>query len=139
MAGHFKTWAKFARAKREDLESLDGLGPKTAESIIACFADPRYSALFARFAAAGVKPAAYKPAGGPLSGQRLVITGTLATARLQAQRLIAEAGGQLQAQVMAHTDYLVVGFKPGGNKIEAAKRQGVKMLTEDQFLSILRR
>ena len=140
LAGHFKTWARFARAKREDLESLDGFGPKTAESIIACFADPRYSALFARFAAAGVKPAAYKPAGGPLSGQRLVITGTLAAAgRLQAQRLIAEAGGQLQAQVMAHTDYLVVGAKPGTNKIEAAKRQGVKMLTENQFLSILRR
>ena len=140
LAAHFKTWARFARAKRDELENLDGVGPKTTESIAAWFANPRNQALLTRFVEGGVKPAAYKPAGGPLSSRRLVITGTLATCgRPQAQRLITEAGGQLQAQVTAQTDYLIVGDKPGANKIEAAKRQGVEILAESQFLEILRR
>ena len=140
LAAHFKTWAKFARAKRDELEHLNGVGPKTAESIAVWFAEPRNSTLLTRFTDAGVKPATYKSAGGPLSGQRLVITGTLAAyGRPQAQRLITDAGGQLQAQVTAQTDYLIIGDKPGSSKIKTAKRQRVKMLTENQFLGILRR
>ena len=140
LAACFGTWAKFARAKRENLEDLEGVGPKTAAGIAAWLAEERNAALLARFAEAGVKPASYKPAEGSLSGQRLAVTGTLAAyGRLQAQRLITEAGGQFQSQVTAQTDYLVIGDKPGEGKVAAAKTRAVKVLTEDEFLALLRR
>ena len=53
--------------------------------------------------------------------------------------MIADAGGQLQSQVTARTDYLVIGQKPGRGKIEAASRHKVERLTENRFLELSRR
>jgi DNA ligase (NAD+) len=74
----------------------------------------------------------------PLSGKKLVITGTLATmGRNQAVQLVINAGGRVADSVSKETDYLVIGEKPGGNKTSRAKELGITILTEDEFVALV--
>ena len=139
MAKHFRSWSRLARATPVELQSLEGIGPKTAAGAAGWLAAPANCRLLEEFALFGVRPTSFRPAGGPLLGRRLVITGILeACGRERARQMIADAGGQLQSQITAQTDYLVVGQNPGRNKIEAAGRHEAEILTESRFLEILR-
>ncbi|RMH18755.1 MAG: NAD-dependent DNA ligase LigA, partial [Gammaproteobacteria bacterium] len=71
-----------------------------------------------------------------LSGKKFVITGTLETlSRDQAKRRIQSAGGRVIGTVSAKTDYLVCGSRPG-SKLDMARKLGVKIIDEDQFLKL---
>ena len=73
----------------------------------------------------------------PLSGKKLVITGTLASmGRTQAVQMVINAGGRVADSVSKETDYLVIGEKPGGNKTSRAKELGITILTEDEFVAL---
>jgi DNA ligase (NAD+) len=75
---------------------------------------------------------------GNLFGKTIVVTGELESYdRNSAQGAIEEAGGRATGSVSKKTDYLVVGSAPGANKLAAAKKHGVKMLTETEFLALL--
>ena len=138
LARYFKTWKRFLKAKKEDLEALDGLGEKTAVSIIDWLDQDSNKKLLEDFDAAGVKPLPVKSSKGPLEGKRLVLTGRLeGYGREPARQLIATAGGQMQSQVSASTDYLIVGRSPSQNKLETAKTLGVEVISENQFAKML--
>jgi len=46
-------------------------------------------------------------------------------------------GAKVSSGVSSKTDYLIVGDKPSKSKIEKAKKLGVKIITEDEFLEML--
>jgi DNA ligase (NAD+) len=71
-----------------------------------------------------------------LTGQSFAITGTLSSmTRAQAQELLVSMGARLVTHIAKQTDYLIVGQNPG-TKLERAQQLGVKILTEDQFVSL---
>ena len=75
----------------------------------------------------------------PLSGKKIVITGTLSSmGRTQAVQLVINAGGRVADSVSKETDYLVIGEKPGGNKTSRAKDLGITILTEDEFIALVK-
>ena len=66
-----------------------------------------------------------------------VLTGTLeGMARDEAKRHIRERGGDISESVSKKTDYVVVGSDPG-SKADRAKKLGVKMVDEKEFLKLL--
>ena len=82
--------------------------------------------------------AAPAPPEGPLSGLTFVITGTLASMpRSKAEELIRRLGGGASDSVTKKTDYLVVGDSPG-SKLQKAERYGTRLLSEEEFLGLLR-
>ena len=71
------------------------------------------------------------------TGKNIVVTGTLENfTRAEIMQKIEMLGGFARSTVSAKTDYLIVGSKPG-SKLNAARKKGVVVLTEDQFLSMV--
>ena len=140
---HYQSLEELGRAGREELEAIEGMGPRTAGSILAWFSRSRNRAFLEKLRQAGVKleqEAAAVPAEGPLEGLTFVITGTLSTmSRVEATRLIERHGGRVTGGVSGRTDYLVVGDAPGGIKYRRAQQLGVPMLEEAGLLGMIGR
>ena len=78
------------------------------------------------------------PSRGPLSGQTVVVTGTLPTlSREEAETRVRSAGGKAASSVSAKTSFVVAGENPG-SKYDKARSLNVPILSEAQFLKRLR-
>jgi hypothetical protein len=76
-------------------------------------------------------------AGGPFEGKTVAFTGTLTdTTRAEAKQLVEDRGGRVSSSVGAKTDFLVQGGKPG-SKAKKAEENGVRVLLEKEFQSLL--
>lgn len=126
-------------ASRQSLEAVPRIGPKLAEAIHDLFADGRNQQAVDALLAAGVQvvePAA--PRAQPLAGKTFVFTGALERfARRDAERQVEALGARATSAVSGETDSVVVGEEPG-QKLEAARVHGVPILTEPQFIALLR-
>jgi DNA ligase (NAD+) len=74
---------------------------------------------------------------GALSGKSFVFTGTLTMPRAQAEALAKGKGARISGSVSKKTDYVVVGEDAGG-KADKARELGVTILTEDEFLALVK-
>src|SRR5690606_11363003 len=142
LAGHFGSLERLAAADRETLTQIPEVGPKIAESVHAFFRQPQVQDFLARLRAAGVRTAdpetAAPPAGGPLSGRTVVITGTLqGFTRAEAEAAVTAAGGRAAGSVSRRTDFVVAGER-AGPKLERARALGVPVLDEAAFVRLLR-
>ena len=73
-----------------------------------------------------------------LEGAKVVFTGTLAELqRDEAKKLVEERGGRITSSVSKNTSFVVVGVNPG-SKAEKAKELGVKVLSEGEFLELIK-
>ncbi len=74
---------------------------------------------------------------GALDGKAIVFTGALSENRRAHEEKVNTLGARYVNGVSSKTDFLVVGKEPGKVKLEAAKKHGVKRLTENQWLKML--
>src|SRR4051812_7139083 len=136
LAQHFGTLDAIVAASADDILSVRGIGATIAHGVVAYFSDPAGRALVEKLRKAGVnftEPRAVV-AGGPLSGQTAVITGTLPTlSRSKATAMIEAAGGRVTGSVSKSTDFLVAG-EEAGSKLEKAKTLGVEIIDEADLL-----
>ena len=138
LAEKFVSFENLQNAELEDLLSIDGIGEKVAESILAYFSDDENLQILNKMFDFGVKVQNFAKNEGVLSGKNFVITGTLKEmSREQAAEKIELLGGKFQKSISKTTDFLVIGEKVGATKIEKAKKLGVKILEEDDFLEML--
>jgi len=134
LARHFGDLDALSRASKDDLETLEGIGPTIAATVWDWFAQERNQAILQKLKAADVWPqmAARPIAEGsrPLDGMTFVITGTLpGWTRAEAKGVIEENGGRVTGSVSGKTDYLLAGDSPG-SKYERAQSLGVRILDE---------
>ena len=133
---HFTSLDELASADADSLQTIEGIGPVTAQSIVEWFSHKPNRALVAKLGKAGVRVREAKrkaaPAGqGPLEGKTFVITGALpAMSREEATAFIKSRGGKVTDSVSKKTSYLVVGADPGGTKYTKAQELGVPMIDE---------
>ena len=135
LAEHFGALEVLAAAREQELEQVEEVGPKVAESIVEFFAEQANRQVIAKLRQAGVemKEKRAKPKDTRLAGKAFVITGILsAWTRDEAKELIESRGGKVTSSVSKNTDYLVVGAEPG-SKLEKARQLGVQTLDEKQF------
>jgi DNA ligase (NAD+) len=129
-----------AAAGQEDLQVADEVGPKVAESVFQFFREPRNRQLVERLRAAGLQFTyeSTRPKNGPLKGLTLVLTGTLPNlSREEAKRLIESAGGKVSGSVSKKTNYVVAG-DDAGSKLTKAKELGVRVVTEEELLELIK-
>ena len=136
LAQHFGTLDALVSASADDILSVRGIGATIANGVVAYFSDPAGRALVEKLRSHGVnfrEPRAVV-AGGPLSGQTAVITGTLPTlSRARATAVIEAAGGRVTGSVSKSTSFLVAG-EEAGSKLAKAKTLGVEIVDEAELL-----
>ena len=139
LAKRFGSLERIAATSETELAEVHGIGETIARSVAAFFAEPTNRELITKLKERGVVTEAPLTAAGPqpLAGKTFVLTGTLtALSREAARELIEQRGGQVKNTVSKKTDYVVVGEAPGG-KVDDARRLGVAMLDEKQFLELV--
>ncbi len=140
-ARHFGTLDAFMNAPLDELLEVSDVGPIVAQSVLAFFAQAHHQEIVAQLRACGVRweegaPAERVPK--PLSGQTIVLTGTLPTlSRDEAKAMLEEAGAKVAGSVSQKTSYVVAGSE-AGSKLEKALALGVPVLDEAGLLSLLK-
>ncbi len=124
-----------ASKTEEELLALENIGEITANAIVGFFRDGENLAELERLEDAGVRPfAKQKRTAGAFAGEYVVLTGSLSSmSRPEAQKLIEDAGGTAQSAVTAKTTLVVAGEK-AGSKLEKAKKAGIAVVVEEEFL-----
>ncbi|MBC2717513.1 MAG: NAD-dependent DNA ligase LigA [Desulfobacteraceae bacterium] len=140
LAEEFEDIESISIATAEALESIDGIGPIVADSIVDFFAQGKNRNTVDQLIKGGITIEKKKDVKGEISlnGLTFVLTGKLDTmTRSQIKQLIEAAGGNVTGSVSTKTDYLVVGESPG-SKLTQAQRLGVKVLSEADLINMFR-
>jgi DNA ligase (NAD+) len=121
-------------ATQQDIENVEGVGPKIAESVHAWFHEPDNLSMLDKLVAAGVNMLDDSAAqSGPLSGLTIVVTGRLEHhSRSQIEQRIKELGGAVGDSVSKKTSYLIAGDE-AGSKLDKARKLGTPIIDEAGF------
>ena len=139
LAKYFGSVKKIEEAKTEDFEKILDIGPVVSKSVYEWFQD-KGNLKFVDKLEKAVKIINYQlqTTNYKLSGKTFVITGSLESmTRDDARAKIRGLGGDISESVSSKTDYVVVGSEPG-SKAEKAKKLGVKTLSEQELLDLLK-
>jgi len=139
LARRFGSIDRVRSATSEELEAIDGVGPRIAEQLIAFFAEPENVTVLDALLADRVTVQEVEVAvGTELNGKKFVFTGGLdALSRGKAKELVESLGARVVSSVSKATDYVVVGADPG-SKYEKATQLGVRTLDEEEFVELVR-
>jgi len=142
LAKHFGSIKKIKTAKLEDFDSISNIGPVVAKSIYEWFQDKGNIKFIEKLENKVKITNPQYPKGAPPSSQKLkdktfVLTGSLeAISRDDAKTKIRELGGNISESVSSKTSYVVIGSEPG-SKAEKARKLGIKILDEQEFLKLI--
>ena len=130
------------RADMQTLTAVDEIGEKIAQSITAYFANPQNCALVERLEQAGLQFSRTEEdmAGQTdrLAGQAIVISGVFARhSRDEYKALIEKHGGKNTGSISAKTSFILAGDNMGPAKLEKARKLGVRIVGEDDFLQMI--
>jgi DNA ligase (NAD+) len=131
----------FKNKTEEELQQLEDVGVKVAKSVHHFFSNEQNIKMLEHLDKIGLQLKNTKKevvVEGGLSGQTFLFTGTLAKLkRSDAEALAENKGGIIVSGVSAKLNYLVVG-EDAGSKLEKAKKiNTIKVITEDEFLSLI--
>ena len=130
------------RADMQTLMAVDEIGEKIAQSITTYFANLQNRALVERLEAAGLQFSRTEEdmAGQTdrLAGQTVVISGVFARhSRDEYKALIEKHGGKNTGSISAKTSFILAGDNMGPAKLEKARKLGVRIVGEDDFLQMI--
>jgi DNA ligase (NAD+) len=134
LAEHFGSMEALETAGVEELQDVNEVGPRIAESIVEFFSIAANRKLVERLREAGLTlKGQKKQRGTKLAGKTFVLTGTLAHfTRDEAKKMIEDAGGKVTGSVSKKTDYVVAGAD-AGSKLDKAKELGVTVVDEKEL------
>jgi DNA ligase (NAD+) len=139
LAEQFGSLDALMNASQAELDAVEQIGEKVAQSVYEFFHNSRNVAVIKELLSAGVKPELPKKtkAKGKLAGKTIVVTGTLQNfSRQQAEEAIRQAGAKAASSVSKVTDFVLAGENPG-SKLDKAKQLGVKVISEKEFEEML--
>lgn len=139
LAARFHTLEALENAALEELTAVDDIGAITAQSILEWMSSPQSKHLIQRLAQAGVNmTAAEQGSDQRFAGMTFVFTGALEKfTRDEAAAMVEDRGGKSASSVSKKTSYVVAG-EAAGSKLRKAQELGVTVLTEDEFLALLK-
>ena len=141
LMNHFGTVDALAAASVEDMTAVDDIGPISAQCVYDYFRQPHNQKVLEKLRSAGVNMTQeiVAPVGEnlPLSGQTVVITGTLpGLSREEAAQLVQENGGKVTGSVSKKTSFLLAG-ENAGSKLDKANNLGIPVLSLEELLNRL--
>ncbi|MFH1390352.1 MAG: NAD-dependent DNA ligase LigA [Candidatus Margulisiibacteriota bacterium] len=140
LADNYESLDELAEASAEELAKVHEIGPKVAEGIVVFFKEKENRHLIEKLKKAGVKTRDQGSKGPkPLKGKKFVFTGGMEHyTRPEAEELVRRLGGSASSAVSKETDYVVAGTDPG-SKYDKAKKLGVMIISEEEFVSLTHR
>lgn len=139
LANHFHNLDAIRAATFEQLQEVQDVGEVVANRIVRFWQEPHNVAVVEDLISQGVHwqdVIQVEIADNPLKGKSVVLTGTLTQlTRDQAKALLQSFGCKVSGSVSSKTDYLIAGEK-AGSKLAKAQELGVKVLTEQEFITL---
>ncbi len=130
----------FSNLPLEKIQNIKDIGPIVAKSVYGWWRDKNNLKVLEKMEKNGVTlkfEDGLLVQGGPLSGKFFVLTGSLGgLTRSEAKDKIRELGGDVSESVSRKTDFVVAGVEPG-SKYDKARKLGVKILNEKEFMAVL--
>jgi DNA ligase (NAD+) len=138
LAEHFGSMDALMQAREEELQEVNEVGPRIAESIVEFFQEPKNRALVKQLQDLGLRlTGTRKQRGTKLAGKTFVLTGMLPhLTRDEVKKMIEDAGGRVSGSVSKKTDFVVAG-DDAGSKLDKAKELGVKVIGEKEMQGLL--
>ena len=129
-------------ATEEELIEIPDVGPVLVKSILNWFSDEKNVELINTLKEKGVNftylGSTSKAANSYFSGKTVVLTGTLSSmGRKEATTLLEDVGAKVTGSVSKATDCVIAGTE-AGSKLDKAQALGIQVLSEDEFLSLIK-
>ncbi|MFH0756090.1 MAG: NAD-dependent DNA ligase LigA [Bacteroidota bacterium] len=141
LAEAFCSMDALMKAGTQELEEVDEIGERIAQSLTETFRDPRQLDLIHRLAGYGVQMELARneaPISQILKDLTFVISGVFEShSRDELKNIIEKHGGKHAESISNKTDYILAGENMGPSKYEKARKLGVPILNEQDFLSML--
>lgn len=142
LALSFHSIEALEQASFESLVAVDEIGERIAQSVRAYFADVRNQAIVKRLTEQGLQMSLSEERlanrSDRLKGLTIVISGTFSKhSRDEYKAMIEQHGGKNSGSVSGKTNYILAGENMGPAKLEKAAKLGVKIIHEEEFLSML--
>jgi DNA ligase (NAD+) len=142
LAYSLKTMDAIMQASREELCTIDEIGDKIADSVVAHFSEPANRELIQRLKSYGLQFETTVDTNittsAKLNGLSFVISGVFSkVSRDEMKDLITNNGGKNTGSISKKTSYLVAGENMGPEKRKKAEELGVQIIGEDEFLAML--
>lgn len=142
LALFFHSIEALEQASFESLVAVDEIGERIAQSVRAYFADARNQAIVKRLTEQGLQMSLSEERlanrSDRLKGLTIVISGTFSKhSRDEYKAMIEQHGGKNSGSVSGKTNYILAGENMGPAKLEKAAKLGVKIIHEEEFLSML--
>ncbi|MDG1041466.1 MAG: NAD-dependent DNA ligase LigA [Flavobacteriaceae bacterium] len=142
LAKHFKSIEALSKATMEDLETVDEIGVRIAESVVDFFSSEANVQMVARLILYGLQlqlsEEALSNQTTQLDGLRFVVSGVFETvSRDELKALIDSNGGKVVSSISAKTSYVVAGANMGPSKRTKAENLKVPIISEHEFLGMI--
>lgn len=142
LARHFKNIDALMAADLQQLLEVDGVGAVIAQSIMGYFHNPDNLAIVERLRSKGLQMqlSASQTSGMTeiLKGKSIVISGVFTHhSRDEYKAMIEKNGGKNVGSISAKTSFILAGDNMGPSKLEKAKKLGIQIMNEDEFLAMI--
>ena len=142
LARHFKSMDALMAASMEELQEVEGIGEVMAKSIVDYFHNEANLAIVERLRGYGLQFALSEEQTAAqsdrLAGQSIVISGVfLHHSRDEYKLLIEQHGGKNVGSISSKTSFILAGDNMGPSKLEKARKLGIRIVSEDEFLAII--
>lgn len=137
---HFKTFENIKNASVEEISEIYDFGLIMAQNVYNYFREPHNMEILNRLKNAGIKVEDNVSTlnSNKLDGLTFVLTGTLPNlSREQATEIIESHGGKTSSSVSKNTSFVLLG-ENAGSKLEKAQKLGIKTITEQQLLDMVK-
>jgi DNA ligase (NAD+) len=139
LARHYKSIDALMSADMSDLEAIEDIGERIANSVVEFFKIQENRNLIARLKGFGVqmelKEEVFKLDSDILKGQVIVVSGVFQTVtRNELKKLIEINGGKVGSSISSKTSFLVAGDNMGPSKRQKADKLNIPILSEEEFL-----
>ncbi|MCX2837617.1 NAD-dependent DNA ligase LigA [Salinimicrobium profundisediminis] len=142
LAKEFKNIDALKKANQQELENVDEIGERIAESVVEFFADEENLNNVERLKGYGLQLeiSAEKLAGqtNKLEGQTFVVSGVFEMSRNDLKKLIEDNGGKVSGSISSKTSYVVAGENMGPSKLAKAESLQITIIDEEKFLEMIK-
>jgi len=140
IAQHFGNIDAIINATKDQLLEVEDVGDVIAQSVVDYFANEKHLSEIQALKEAGLQfsiDQVKENLSDSLAGKSFVVSGVFSISRDEMKEIISRNGGKNSTSVSGNTDYLLVGNNPGPQKVKKAESLGIKIITEDEFYSMI--
>ena len=143
LARHFKNIDALMNATLDELLEIDGIGEVMAKSIITYFHNEENMQIVERLRSYGLQMALSREqmenASDLLQGKSIVISGVFQHhSRDEYKMMIEQNGGKNVGSISGKTSFILAGDNMGPSKLQKAEKLGIRIVSEDEFLEMIR-